>query len=206
LPAALVSSYSGRSLRAGGATDMRVSGVPWHVIVMQGRWRSDAWKVYFRSSADVYAELLKLQPVALDATRLLAPGALAGADARGLERERLPELPTAPVAPSAAGPAAEDALGSAMRAAAGCEQGLTDAWRAGKAAITAVCEALDDARRSRRSEAEAISLMAAAARAVGRSDPAQSDEYERIARAIVGGPRLVLRFAKRDRTTESGEV
>jgi hypothetical protein len=42
----MISSYSGRSLRAGGATDMRDSGVAWHVIGMQGRWCSEAWKVY----------------------------------------------------------------------------------------------------------------------------------------------------------------
>ena len=44
VPEDVVRRYSGQSLRAGGATDMRDSGVPWHVIVMVGRWRSGAWK------------------------------------------------------------------------------------------------------------------------------------------------------------------
>ena len=94
---AMIASYSGRSLRAGGATDMRDSGVPWHVIVMQGRWRSDAWKKYFRESADVAGHLLLLQPVALDALRYLPPTALAAADAQGRETARLPTLPTVPL-------------------------------------------------------------------------------------------------------------
>ena len=96
LSAEYVDRYSGRSLRAGGATDMRDSNVPWHVIVMQGRWRSDAWKVYFRESADIISHLRQLKPVALDAIQLLAPGALASADAIGAAQERLPTLPELP--------------------------------------------------------------------------------------------------------------
>jgi hypothetical protein len=92
-----VASFSGRSLRAGGATDMRDSGVDWHVIVMQGRWRSDAWKVYFRDSPDVVDHLRKLRPVALDAIRHLSPTNLAEADATARSQERLPQLPVVPV-------------------------------------------------------------------------------------------------------------
>ena len=96
LDPSFVASFSGRSLRAGGATDMRDSGVDWHVIVLQGRWRSDAWKVYFRDSPDVVGHLLKLRPVALDALRHLPPSALAEADATARSHERLPQLPQIP--------------------------------------------------------------------------------------------------------------
>lgn len=93
----LIASYSGRSLRAGGATDMRDSGVEWHVIVMQGRWLSDAWKRYFRESADIISHLRKLRPVALDALQRMSPTTLATADVVGRETARLPVLPGCPM-------------------------------------------------------------------------------------------------------------
>lgn len=89
----LGSNYSGRSLRAGGATDMRDSGVEWHVIVMQGRWRSDAWKRYFRESPDVIGHLLRLRPVGLDVTRHLPPSTLGLLDEEARRNERLPQWP-----------------------------------------------------------------------------------------------------------------
>ena len=45
--------YSGHSLRAGGATDLFMRKVPYHIIKKMGRWRSDAAMLYHRSDADV---------------------------------------------------------------------------------------------------------------------------------------------------------
>ena len=45
--------YSGHSLRAGGATDLFASRVPYYTIKKMGRWRSDAALIYFRSVDDV---------------------------------------------------------------------------------------------------------------------------------------------------------
>jgi hypothetical protein len=50
LRAGISGSYSGHSFRAGGATDAFDSGVPFDVIVRQGRWTSDAWKEYRHST------------------------------------------------------------------------------------------------------------------------------------------------------------
>jgi len=41
--------FSGHSLRAGGATDLFAMKVPSYTIKMMGRWRSEAYLVYFRS-------------------------------------------------------------------------------------------------------------------------------------------------------------
>jgi Phage integrase family len=45
--------YSGHSLRAGGATDLFMRKVPYHIIKKMGRWRSDAAMLYHRSDEDV---------------------------------------------------------------------------------------------------------------------------------------------------------
>lgn len=39
-------NYSGHSFRRGGATTMARAGVPPEIIQVQGRWRSDAYKLY----------------------------------------------------------------------------------------------------------------------------------------------------------------
>jgi hypothetical protein len=49
------SVYSGHSLRAGGATDLFVAGVPYHCIKRKGRWLSDAAMLYYRDMEDVDA-------------------------------------------------------------------------------------------------------------------------------------------------------
>ena len=46
-------SFSGHSLRAGGATDLFVARVPYFLIKKMGRWRSDAAMLYYRSEEDV---------------------------------------------------------------------------------------------------------------------------------------------------------
>jgi integrase len=45
--------YSGHSLRAGGATDLFASRVPYYTIKKMGRWRSETALIYFRSVDDV---------------------------------------------------------------------------------------------------------------------------------------------------------
>ena len=42
------SQYSGHSFRADGATELFVRGVPYHVIKLYGRWKSDAAMLYYR--------------------------------------------------------------------------------------------------------------------------------------------------------------
>ena len=42
--------YSGHSLRAGAATDLFNMGVPYHSIRERGRWKSDAFLLYFRDN------------------------------------------------------------------------------------------------------------------------------------------------------------
>jgi hypothetical protein len=42
---------TGHSFRAGGATDLFNAGVPYQVIQKQGRWKSAAVLVYFKSEA-----------------------------------------------------------------------------------------------------------------------------------------------------------
>jgi hypothetical protein len=46
-------SFSGHSLRAGGATDLFVARVPYFLIKKMGRWKSDAAMLYYRCEADV---------------------------------------------------------------------------------------------------------------------------------------------------------
>ena len=45
--------YSGHSLRAGGATDLFLAGVPYYIIKKMGRWSSDAALIYFRKDEEV---------------------------------------------------------------------------------------------------------------------------------------------------------
>ena len=47
------SMFSGHSLRAGGATDLFASRVPYYTIKKMGRWRSETALIYFRSVDDV---------------------------------------------------------------------------------------------------------------------------------------------------------
>lgn len=47
-----VERYGTHSFRAGGATDALMSGVPLEAVIQQGRWRSDAWKLYHRSGPE----------------------------------------------------------------------------------------------------------------------------------------------------------
>lgn len=47
------SMYSGHSLRAGGATDLFIIGVPYPKIKLYGRWKSDAALVYYREDIEV---------------------------------------------------------------------------------------------------------------------------------------------------------
>ena len=47
------SKYSGHSLRAGGATDLFVSRVPYFLIKKMGRWKSDAAMLYYRCEEDL---------------------------------------------------------------------------------------------------------------------------------------------------------
>jgi hypothetical protein len=48
------SRFSGHSLRAGGATDLFKSNVPYPIIKKMGRWVSDAAMLYYRSDEDVW--------------------------------------------------------------------------------------------------------------------------------------------------------
>jgi hypothetical protein len=43
-------SISGHSLRAGGATSLAASGVPFDRIRAMGRWSSDAFRIYVRKN------------------------------------------------------------------------------------------------------------------------------------------------------------
>ena len=45
--------YAGHSLRAGGATDLFVTRVPYFIIKRMGRWSSDAAMIYYRHDEDV---------------------------------------------------------------------------------------------------------------------------------------------------------
>ena len=45
--------FAGHSFRAGGTCDAFDSGIPWDMVIQQGRWTSDAWKSYRRSTAFV---------------------------------------------------------------------------------------------------------------------------------------------------------
>jgi len=193
LDPSFIASYSGRSLRAGGATDMRDSGVEWHVIVMQGRWRSDAWKVYFRESADILEHLLRLRPVALDAIRQLAPASLAAADADGRARERLPALPAPRPVPSAAleQRAATERL--AMEALARADDAarrdtFSDAeWTAAAASVVAASAAANGARAANAAAAETLSLMSAAALMATAGGPADVRAVRAAIAAAIGG-------------------
>jgi hypothetical protein len=51
--------YTGHSLRAGGATDLFVARVPYHIVKKAGRWKSDAALVYYRDDDDVVAAISK---------------------------------------------------------------------------------------------------------------------------------------------------
>ena len=45
--------FSGHSLRAGGATDLFALRVPYGIIKRLGRWKSEAFLIYYRDEADV---------------------------------------------------------------------------------------------------------------------------------------------------------
>lgn len=45
--------YGCHSFRAGGATDLFVARVPYHIIKRMGRWKSDAAMIYYRDEEDV---------------------------------------------------------------------------------------------------------------------------------------------------------
>lgn len=45
--------YSGHSLRAGGATDLFASRVPYGIIKRLGRWKGESFLIYYRDEADV---------------------------------------------------------------------------------------------------------------------------------------------------------
>jgi len=47
------SRFANHSLRAGGATDLFVAGVPYYVVKRMGRWKSDAAMIYYRDEDDV---------------------------------------------------------------------------------------------------------------------------------------------------------
>lgn len=51
------SNYSGHSLRRGGATAMSRAGVPHELIQVQGRWKSDAYKLYLQLGAATLARV-----------------------------------------------------------------------------------------------------------------------------------------------------
>lgn len=51
--------YSGHSLRAGGATDLFASRIPYWVIKKMGRWTSDAALRYYRAEDDVVNSVRK---------------------------------------------------------------------------------------------------------------------------------------------------
>lgn len=62
------SRYSGHSLRAGGATDLFASRIPFWIIKKMGRWSSDAALKYYRSDEDVVASVRQaFQRVSLSA-------------------------------------------------------------------------------------------------------------------------------------------
>ena len=52
-----IARITGHSWRAGGATDQLLAGMPETFIMKQGRWLSDAFRVYFRLSRSVLASL-----------------------------------------------------------------------------------------------------------------------------------------------------
>ena len=86
MDAAQVSLISGMSLRSGGATDLRDSGIPMETIIRQGRWRSDCWQRYVRQTDGMLSALGQLRAdhtapsVAGLRTGAAAAGALAGPD------------------------------------------------------------------------------------------------------------------------------
>ena len=53
MKAGLGPGYRGHSPRAGGATDLFVARVPYHIVKKAGRWASDAVMVYYRDDDDV---------------------------------------------------------------------------------------------------------------------------------------------------------
>ena len=57
--------YAGHSFQAGGCTDAFDSGVPGDVIITQGRWKSDAWKRYRRSTPEMLGQLARVIAVPL---------------------------------------------------------------------------------------------------------------------------------------------
>ena len=57
----VVGDYTGHSFRIGAATTAARVGLPVHLIKTMGRWSSDAYKLYFRTSElDIAAVSFKL--------------------------------------------------------------------------------------------------------------------------------------------------
>jgi hypothetical protein len=92
--AQLSGRFCGHSFRAGGATDAFDAGVPADVVLLQGRWRSEAWREYRRPTASVTAHLSRLTA---DPLRLLTSAP---------QRPPLTEPPSASPPPPCANPAA----------------------------------------------------------------------------------------------------
>jgi hypothetical protein len=61
LPGKNPMSYAGHSFRRGGATAMKLAGVSDSVIQQQGRWKSDAYRVYFDRQNNLDVRLLATQ-------------------------------------------------------------------------------------------------------------------------------------------------
>jgi len=52
-------NYSPHSLRSGGATAAHLAGIPDTLIQAQGRWSSDAYKIYVRFSVEELLEVTR---------------------------------------------------------------------------------------------------------------------------------------------------
>ena len=89
--------FAGHSFRAGGTCDAFDSGIPWDMVVQQGRWTSDAWKKYRRGTAYV---MQRWGSVCSETERLLSgPRGALGIRGTGVDpreaggQEAVPALP-----------------------------------------------------------------------------------------------------------------